>query len=66
MKVKYFYFEIFFLDFQLNFTTLKITNSKSIVQKPFTNGSQSHLKLQDNVQKNFFFSTLNAYIFQFV
>jgi len=66
MKMKCYFFRFFFLDFQHNSLTQKNLNSKSIVQDMSTNGSQSHLKLQGSVHKNFFFPNLNANIFQYV
>jgi len=45
-------------------STQKNFNLKFVVQIFSTNGNQSHLKLQARVQKNFFFPTLNAHIFQ--
>jgi len=53
MKIKWVFFEIFFIEPQLNSSTHKILNSKSIVQKISTSGDQSHLKLQTRVQKIF-------------
>jgi len=53
MQIKRLFFEIIFLDFQLNASTKKI-NSESIMQKVSTSGGQS-LKLQASVQKRFFF-----------
>jgi len=55
MQIKQLFFEFFFLDFQLNSSTQKKLNSKSIVQKLSTNGGQSYLKLKASVKKNFFF-----------
>jgi len=62
------FFEIFFLDFQLIFWLTFLFNSKFVVQKNFKKwrSKYNHLKLQVSVQKNFFFLTLNANIFQFV
>jgi len=55
MKIKWLFFEFFFLDFQLNSSRHNFFNSKSIVQIFSIDGGQSHLKLQVSVQKNFFF-----------
>jgi len=62
MKLSHNFFEFFFLDSQLNSSTHKNFNSKSLVQKNSTNGGQSHLKLQANIQKKKI-PTLNANIF---
>jgi len=64
MKIILEFFEFFFLDCQHNFSINKNKNSKFMVQKLSTNGSESHLKLQSSVK--FFFPTLNANIFQIV
>jgi len=60
MKIKWLFFEFFFLDFQLNSSTQILFNSKSIVQKLSTNGGQSHRPML----KKLLFPTLNANIFQ--
>jgi len=63
--IQAFFFEFFFLDFQLNSSTQKILNSNCVVQKNSTNGCQSDLKLQASIKKTYS-PTLNAIIFQSV
>jgi len=55
MKIKLLFFEIFFSNLELKYSTYEIFNSKFVVQKTSTSGGQSHLKLQPSIQKTIFF-----------
>jgi len=55
MKIKCLFFEIFFPRISTQFFNIKILNSMSIEQNIYTNGGDSHLKMQANVQENLFF-----------